>query len=455
MFEKIREGIKRVMERLIGSGTVEQALGIRSALPPEMETASAFWWDVYRNRAPWLNQDIHSLGLASAICSKVARVATVEKKISVSGSARADYLGAQLAPFTAKLRENLEYALAQGGVMFKPYVSGEDVLIESVCPDSFIPTEINGRGEITGCVFIDSITRGDVIYTRLEYHRFESGRYIITNTAYRSRYSGDLGVSIPLSSLPEWAGLSESVCFNGVDVPLFSYFKAPHANTTVPNSRVGEAIFARAAGLIREADEHWSLYAWEFESAKRRLFVDKTAFDPVTGSTDKMYVGLDFGDADCAYHEFSPDIRETPFYSRLQAIFKRIEFNCGLAYGMISDPQSKELTATEVISSRQDLYDTVEDIHRSLETAVDGLLCSMDRLATMFRLAPAGKYTPVYDWGDSVLTDRDTERVIRMQEVAAGLSRPEEYRMWRYGEDEETARKNLAGMESLTEPEVG
>ena len=293
-----------------------------------------------------------------------------------------------------------------------------------------------------------------MIYTRLESHQLQDGEYVITNTAYRSALEDALGVPITLAAVPEWKDLEELTTIQGVNRPLYGYFKAPHSNHIDPASALGESIFARAADLIRQADLHWERYDWEFESAERSIYADLAAFPPDSGPhrqlppKERMLKTGDFDRIDF-YQEFSPEIREGPFYAKLQAIFKRIEFNCGLSYGMISDPQSKELTATEVISSRQDLYDTVEDIHRSLENAIGTLLQGMDALATLYSLAPDGGYSVSYDWGDSVLTDRDTERTIRMQEVAAGLATAEEYRMWRYGEDAETARSRLPPMTAL------
>ena len=56
------------------------------------------------------------------------------------------------------------------------------------------------------------------------------------------------------------------------------------------------------------------------------------------------------------------------------------------------------------------------------------------------RLAPAGTYDISYEWDDSVIVDTQSEQVIRMQEVAAGLLRPEQYLMWRYGVSEQDAK---------------
>lgn len=450
MFQKILLWLRQVTSKVIPRQNLSHAVGADLAISPNMEGAINLWTKIYANQAPWLNEHVRSLGLATTICAKVSRVALVEKNIVISGSARANYLATQFAILDSKLREQLEYALAKGGMMFKPYVSGGEVLIDCVQADMFAPTQINGRGEITGAVFTDIIKRAGWIYTRLESHLLQNGDCIITNTAYRSSMEDTLGTTITLSTVPEWAGLEESTTIHGVDKPLYGYFKAPHSNHIDPASALGESIFARAVDLIRQADFHWERYDWEFESAERAIYVDETAVQ--LGEPRKARL-LRLGNYDKAefYQEFSPEIRESPFYAKLQAIFKRIEFNCGLSYGMLSDPQSKELTATEVISSKQDLYDTVEDIHRSLETAIGALLQGMDTLATLYGLAPGGNYNISYDWGDSILTDRDTERTIRMQEVAAGLSTAVEYRMWRYGEDEATARSKLPQMMELTE----
>lgn len=442
---------------MISTRDIEQAIGREIMLPPQMEAAISVWGKVYESNAPWLDKCIRPLGLAATICSKVSRVATIERQISVTGGPRADFLMSQFASLDSKLREYLEYALAKGGMMFKPYVSGSDILIDCVQADRFAPTQINGRGEITGAVFLTTVVRNNWYYTRVEHHIMSGDKCEITNAAYRSRVNTVLGTRISLASVPEWANLKDSEEISDLERPLFGYFKAPHANHIDLNSPLGESLFARALDLLREADFHWERYGWEFESAQRAIIAEESALDPANPRMERLLLRGNWEGkmgGGSFYEEFSPEIREAPFYAKLQAIFKRIEFNCGLAYGMLSDPQSKELTATEVISSKQDLYDTVEDIHHSLETALDGLFYGMDALAELYELSPSGEYRVAYDWGDSVLTDRDTERAIRMQEVSAGLTRPEEYRMWRYGEDEETARKNLPGMEEITEPEV-
>ena len=43
------------------------------------------------------------------------------------------------------------------------------------------------------------------------------------------------------------------------------------------------------------------------------------------------------------YNVFSPEIRDSAQFNYFNRILQRIEFNCGLAYGTLSDPQTRRL----------------------------------------------------------------------------------------------------------------
>ena len=106
---------------------------------------------------------------------------------------------------------------------------------------------------------------------------------------------------------------------------------------------------------------------------------------------------------------------------------QRIEFQCGLAYGTLSDPQDVAKTATEITASRQHSYSTVHDLQKSLQSAIDDLLYAMDKLATLYNIAPQGTYTAAYDWDDSVVNDPTQRKQMFWQYVASG-----KFPFWRY-----------------------
>jgi len=143
------------------------------------------------------------------------------------------------------------------------------------------------------------------------------------------------------------------------------------------------------------------------------------------------------------FNAYSPDIRDQSFFNGYNRIIQKVEFNCGLAYGTLSDPQTVDKTAEEIKASKQRSYATVKSIQNSLETALKTLLDAMAAWAEIGGLPCKGGYDAAFDWDDSIVVDKDKEREQDRQDVSMGIMRPEEYRAKYYGETLEQAAKNL------------
>ena len=128
-------------------------------------------------------------------------------------------------------------------------------------------------------------------------------------------------------------------------------------------------------------------------------------------------------------------------------------FNCGLAYGTLSDPEAVEKTATEIAVSRQRTYATITDTQKTLQAALEQLIWAMDVWATLGKLAPRGTYQVVYSFDDSVVVDKDAQFQQDLRLVGAGIMSKIEFRMRNFGEDEVTAKKKLAQV-SAEQPET-
>lgn len=152
-----------------------------------------------------------------------------------------------------------------------------------------------------------------------------------------------------------------------------------------------------------------------------------------TGAADKPLIDT-----------FSPPIRDTALFNGFNNQLKLVEFNCCLAYGMLSDPQSVDKTATEIKTSRQRSYVMVTDTQMALQAALEDLVYAMNFWAVLYGLVPAGNdYEMSFDWDDSIVVDAEIERHEDRNDVAMGVMRLEEYRAKWYGETEEEAAKNL------------
>ena len=452
MLDNLRNKIRQVIRRLIGKDTIERVLRIKTAATTEMMEAISLWADMYQNAAPWLSDTVKSLNLPSAISAEVARLATIEMKSEITGSPRADMLNTAYAAALSNLRRFLEYGCAKGGLIMKPYIDGKELTVDFVQADQFYPCAFDNKGNITSIIFVERAQIGTVYYTRFEQHTLEGHNCIITNRAFRSHNKSELGTETALDSVDAWASLIHEATVRDITGPLYGYFKVPIANTIDPTSPMGVSVFSRAVELIKEADKQYSRFLWEFEGSELAIDASVDLFAKKDGrlilpkGKERLFRTYDVaadGTSDMGIKYFSPAIRDESLVNGLNRLYQRIEFNVGLAYGTISDPQNVDKTAEEIRTSKQRSYALISDIQTALQGALEQLIYAMDVWATIGNIAPRGKYDVSFEWGDSVLTDTQSEQTIRMQEVASGLLRPEHYLMWRYGITEEEAIRRL------------
>ena len=442
-FEKMLQWIRQKLKEFLSGSDANDV-----EISPEMSAKISEWTRNYLQSA---NKD-SLLELPAAISSEFARLITLEMNSSLSGSPRAEYLNTQYQAFLSGIRQQVEYACAKGGMVFKPYVRGNKIIVDCIQGDCFYPTAFNVSKELISAIFVDQIIRDGVIYTRLESHDFESPKYTITNRAYRSRNDASLGTEISLADVPEWADISPEVSFDGLERPLFAYFRVPSANNIDTSSPLGASVFSRAMPLIDEAEKQFARLLWEFEGGEIAIFASDSALKhDASGKVhapklrERLIRLLDFGtDGENAFHEFAPSLRDASLINGLNAILRRIEFNCNLAYGTLSDVQQTDKTAEEVRASKQRSYSAVADMQKALQTALEQLIYAMDVLCNTYQLAPSGKIDSVFEWDDSLVTDRDKEFSQRMQMQTACRLRPELTIAWYFGCSEEKALEMMS-----------
>jgi len=455
MIKRFLNWIREVLKNMISKQDAMQAVGVDIALTDTMAESIELWGDMYQNQAYWLSADVKSLGLAAAVSSELARVATIEMTAEVEGSARAEYLQTQIAPVVEKARHWVEYAVAKGGIILKPYPRGEDIIVDYVQADQFLPVNFDGNGNITAAAFVDNKVEGNAYYTRIEYHEIDGDLYTVRNKAYRSTSKQTLGREIPLTQVADWAELEPEVIIAGVDRPLFAYWRYPMANTIEPFSPLGVSCFSRAVELIRQADEQWGRLIWEFTAGEMALYVSTDAFKKDDNGNLKLpnkrlYKTLDVNNVGSELFEaWAPALREQSFMTGLNEILRRIEFTCGLAYGTLSNPEDIAKTATEIKMAKQRSYATITDIQKETAKALDDLLAAIDIYTSLLNLAPKGAYTATYNFDDSVITDQNEQLQRDMQLVAAGLMTKVEFRMRNFHEKEEVARKAVEELEPV------
>lgn len=471
---KILDILKGVFRRMFSSKDLEDAMNLQPAISSKMKEAIELWEAMYKDESPWLNENdfpLKSLGLAAMIASEKARTATIEMDIKVTGDSELanfikDFVENKLV---RTVRKNLEYGIALGGLVIKPYVyqglTGKyEVGLTYVKATDFYPLAFNSEGDVREAAFIDRIITKEDIYSKVELVKLVGTELHIVNRAFRTHTKdqqltsinrSELGNPVSLSSIPEWANITENVVINDADSLMFAYFKMPQANTIDLCSPLGVSGFAKAVNLIRDADELYSDLLWEFEGGQLAIDVDRTAVNPMLDSTgrpmnvlpklqDRLFRrNLDLGD-DEVYNVFSPALRDKNIINGLNTTLMHIEDVCDLSRGTLSEVTYAEArTATELRILKQRSYSANVDIQKELENAIKDVIKIVDKYCYLYNIVPRGEYDVAYVWDDSIIVDKDAERQVDMVDVTNGLLSKVEYRMKWMGETEEQATEAL------------
>ena len=517
LWSNIVEKLKGVIQKMVGVKTVEQALNISPSLSGDMENAIKLWTDMYKNKAPWLHEPnwndrskITSKGIAQQIASEKARMCLleweseitvptekidVEIPLSISQNAqkmpdngtnqkannniptqfttqerpvsppkRAEFLNKQYNKLKKEIRRQLEYGIAKGGFVIKPYVIFKNsvavgIEFSYVQADGFYPLSFDVSGKITEAVFIETKVEKNVVYRRLEWHKWDGNKLEVINKAYKSEIIGnnldndDLGRPIPLTDVPEWDELQEITTIENVDRPLFAYFKMPEANIIDTNSPLGVSGYARAVKLIENADIVNSILLWECEAGQMAIDIDRDALNTVEGADGKthtvmnqlqnrLYRPVDLGNEE-TYHPFIPQLRDVSYLNVLNNILMNIEDVTGLSRGTISDASAEARTATELKILKQRSYQTNKDIQNALEDTLRDVIEIMNIYCDLYDLAPQGEYEVSFEWDDSILTDKQEELNKQMILFDRGIISDVELRMQAKGETEAQAIESL------------
>ncbi len=390
----------------------------------------SLWRSMYKNGG--------RLNLPSAISAEMARLVTLEMSSRIYGSKRADIMDNFYRKLISQSRSFCEVACAIGGVILKPYISNGQIETAIVPQDSFKIKKTFPDGTISWAEFYEYIKEGNKKYLKIEEHIRFSESYLIRNKAYLVQSSTFCEVS--LSEVSQWSDFESEVVLEGVKVPLFAYFKMPFVSREDITSPVGEPIFARSCDLIEDAEKQYERLLWEFESGERALYVDETAVRRgKNGEAEfpdkKLYRTLATGN-DELFCDWTPEIRDEAIINGLEKILKRIEFNSGLAYGTLSDPQCVEKTAEEIRASKQRSYATVTEIQISLKNALTEWAKAVDILCSLYELAQEGEYRIDFLFDDSIVADRVREFEERLALLKEGVITADEMKSWYLGKGE-------------------
>lgn len=409
MLSKIINTIKGWWKNMFDYQKIISDFGLDIQTSKEMLDAINLWSNIFNGNAPWQSKTVKSLHVAKTVCEKVSKAVTIEFKSSCTD----DIIDKVYQRFIRNIRKHTEYAIAKGSMFFKPAYENGRIKVTVVQGDKFIPVKFDDTGELLGAIFIDQVTKGNTVYTRLEYNELIDNSMYIKNIAYKGQVNGVvLGQKINLNSVDKWKDLEESGQIDGVDKLVGGFFTMKNANNIDNDSPLGSSIFANAVGTLEEIDKQFSRTLWEYEGselaieANSSLFqLDKNGKHKLPKGKERLYILTDGNEE--SWNVFSPEIRDTALFNGLNELLRQAENEMSLSAGILSKLDQVALTATEIKSSKQDYYVTVSDIQDAMQTALEDLVYGIYVLCKLYGIPVGNNYDMNFDWDDSILVDKD------------------------------------------------
>lgn len=386
---------------------IGKTFGVELIQSSEMNAALTLWDNITSGRPPWLDpdDDVRTYNMGKHISDYRARLVCLDLGVALSGSPRADYLQTICNDLIKRLPDKVADAERLGGIAIKWNGSSWDFAL----PGEFGITKQDGNGNIVGAIFAEYITHGIDHYTRLEYHRFKDGLYLVTNKAFRNRAMQNgqytLGAEIPLTEVEEWAEMQPEVRIEQLETPLFAFFRLPGSNTIDQTSPLGMSAFANAIPELEALDMALSRKNGEVADSKHITFVGQAAIQYANAHSTKLprfVQGLGVGvDDKKPVTEHVPTMLTDARIKDINFDLSMAGVKCGFSEGVfVMDGQTGMITATQVESDDRDTIQTIKADRDALRCAVEQAIKGADALTTLLGAAPLGEYETTFNFGD-------------------------------------------------------
>lgn len=382
-----------------------------------------------------------SLGMAKTIAEDWANLALNEKvKISADDETVTEALWSVLDAngFRARANQLAELMFALGTAAFVERMDGDQVRIDFIRAGLIYPMSWD-NGKISECAFASERKQGRRTLVYLNLHRLEGGAYVIENHLFERN-----GESLTEISLPEDV---EAEVRTGSATPRFQILRPNIVNNADPDSPMGISVFANAIDQLEAVDLVYDSYCNEFRLGRKRILVPMSmarvqmeadgTVTPVFDDNDTEFYTIPELDGDKnRIEEFNMSLRHEAHEAGLQTALNTLSVKVGMGRDRYAFKDGTALkTATEVISEKSDLYQSLCKHELLLQDALTGLaraVCDLLGYGTEREISVA--------FDDSIIEDSGAQRETDRQDVRDGLMAAWEYRMkWR-NEDEATAR---------------
>ncbi|MDY0104267.1 MAG: phage portal protein [Lentimicrobium sp.] len=294
--------------------------------------------------------------------------------------------------------------------------------------------------EVTECAFITEDSDKTHVVVHL---KGTDGKYLIHNAIISDGKLVDEYVFDTKSELPYFQIIRPNISSN-----ILSQGYDPE---------IGISIFANSIDTLMAIDNKYDAFDFEYIGGRKRLFIKselwntvatdggkKPVFDP--NNTLFQVLPDNMATGQSLIKDESGELRADAYITGLNSELNTLSMKCGLGETYYKMNGSGVATATQVISENSTLYRSLKKHEILFENVLHKLTLAIIHAQNTWTKKPIGDVKSedikiVFD--DSIIEDKGAEMERDKADVSAGLMSNVEYRMKWYGEDEETAIKNI------------
>ena len=398
------------------------------------------------NKYAKIYENIDNINFNAIFSNKLANYTISDSNMNIEGdNARVDLLNMVGQSMWKKAKKFTSMSFGYGGIILVPYVKGGKLFYNIVPQDRLTIDSMEGDLITGATVLAERKVIGGTfdakIYLRWTNYKVENGNMVITQ-----QYSDENGHQIPAPDF--WKDIQEVRTITNVDRVLFGYIKSP-INNRKSNDKYGVPVTYGCDATILEIKQTMKQMVREYELKECFVGADVTMFNGKNAlPSNGLFKKID-STSDDFFEVFDPQFRD--YTIRLQELYKRLEHEIGTSYGILSEVNTQQATATEIKRSMFDTFTICDDMRTNIEKGLEDFFYACNVLANAYNLSPQGDYELSFEWSYSLLEDTQTEWSQMTYAVNQGIVSKVELRQWL--KPDETLEESEKAIKEIEESE--
>lgn len=408
-------------------------------------------------------EDIKGENVTAVISNKLGMLTFADSTCTVADTGERSRMIGEVVTSLFKDGEKIAaQAFGKGGKVLVPYVQDGKIDVQAISQNRMLVRRMQGEKIMDVSIMLDTCAvNTEIFWLIADYTIDDNGVQTI-----RYRACTQAGTAVSLERIEKWRNIQPEIAISGTDRALIGFLRCPVDNRKDMHV-LGVPITYGAENSIAELVEHVAIYRREFKLSRMMLGLDASLWrDFGRGKLDANGVTIDdvkrtAQDSDSPFvpvegmvldnktpwQQYAPNIRYEAMEARYNSLLRRVEKDCGLSQGILTERQSVNYAnKDEVRAAQYDTFAVIRAMRTAWEKAIADLAYAVDVLAEFYGLTPGGardQYEIEYDW-DTSMVESTAEAFQQLSELESrNMVSRAELRQWVRGGTLEEAQKAI------------